>query len=81
MEPVNIPALFCLLLVLCSAYPLRAGESQGAPFSVEGLLLPSAQAKLASRSKGVIEEIKRRTRVVGIGITPIRWTGVRAPRV
>lgn len=28
-------------------------------FSAEGLLLPSAQARLASRAKGVIEEIKR----------------------
>lgn len=34
-------------------------EVQDASFSVEGLLLPSAQAKLASRSKGVIEDIKR----------------------
>lgn len=67
LEPVNIPALFCLLLVLCSAYPLRAGESQGEPFSVEGVLLPSAQAKLASRSKGVIEEIKREGDAVKAG--------------
>ena len=46
---------------------LAAGESQGAPFSVEGLLLPSAQAKLASRSKGVIEEIKREGDAVKAG--------------
>ena len=42
---------------------------QDASFSVEGLLLPSAQAKLASRAKGVIEQIKREGDAVKAGET------------
>lgn len=49
-----------IILALFAAAPCR-GEDQPAAsgFSADGLLMPSAQARLASRAKGVIEEIKR----------------------
>ena len=53
----------------CGATVARAVEVPIASFSVEGLLLPSAQAKLASRAKGVIEEIKREGDAVKKGET------------
>jgi membrane fusion protein (multidrug efflux system) len=56
-----------LFVLLSGVAPLRAVEVQDAPFSVEGLLLPSAQAKLACRAKGVIEDIKREGDAVKAG--------------
>ncbi len=72
MEPVKNPVRCCLLVVMCGVVPLRAVEAPEASFSVEGLLLPSAQAKLASRAKGVIEEIKREGDAVKAGDTVMR---------
>jgi len=46
-------------LVLGLLSSLAAEDAPNTEFSVEGLLLPSAQARLASRSKGVIEVVKR----------------------
>jgi membrane fusion protein (multidrug efflux system) len=69
LEPVKIPVFCCLLVMICGAISAGAVEGQKAPFSVEGLLLPSAQAKLASRAKGVIEEIKREGDAVKAGDT------------
>lgn len=69
MEPVKIIVFCCLLAAAGVAGPARAVETQDASFSVEGLLLPSAQAKLASRAKGVIEEIKREGEAVKAGDT------------
>lgn len=48
-----------LALILSVPPSLAAEGAPNAEFSVEGLLLPSAQARLASRSKGVIETVKR----------------------
>jgi membrane fusion protein (multidrug efflux system) len=72
LEPVKNPVRCCLLVVMCGVVPLRAVEAPEASFSVEGLLLPSAQAKLASRAKGVIEEIKREGDAVKAGDTVMR---------
>lgn len=69
MEPVKIIGVLCTFIVVSGFVPARAVEAQNAPFSVEGLLLPSAQAKLASRAKGVIEEIKREGDAVKAGET------------
>lgn len=66
---MRIPVLCCLLCVTCGAVSVRAVETHETTFSVEGLLLPSAQAKLASRAKGVIEDIKREGEAVKVGDT------------
>lgn len=68
MEPVKAVINLLLFLVFLPG-SARAVEAQDASFSVEGLLLPSAQAKLASRSKGVIEDIKREGDAVKEGDT------------
>jgi membrane fusion protein (multidrug efflux system) len=72
LEPVKILVLCALLVAACWAVPVRAVELQETSFSVDGLLLPSAQAKLASRAKGVIEEIKREGDAVKAGDTVMR---------
>jgi membrane fusion protein (multidrug efflux system) len=69
LEPVRIAGIFCALIAMLSLGPALAVEAGNEPFSVEGLLLPSAQAKLASRAKGVIEEIKREGDAVKAGDT------------
>lgn len=69
MEPVKIFLLGFLLAVVSGAASAQVSEAQDESFSVEGLLLPSAQAKLASRAKGVIEQIKREGDAVKAGET------------
>lgn len=69
LEPVKIFVLTFLLGAACGAACARAVETEDASFRVEGLLLPSAQAKLASRAKGVIEQIKREGDPVKVGET------------
>ena len=71
-EPVNtwskcILALFLALasISFCRVETLAGDESQG----VQGLLMPSSQARLASRSKGVIEMIRREGEKVKSGET------------
>ncbi len=61
LESVKTVAAFCIFALLVAAFGPRpcAAATEGAGFSAEGLLLPSAQARLASRSKGVIDQIKR----------------------
>ncbi len=59
-----------LVLFLAVSWDCSAGdEPAAATFTAEGLLLPAAQARLASRAKGVIEEIKREGDVVKKGDT------------
>jgi membrane fusion protein (multidrug efflux system) len=60
LEPVRPAALLFALFWLVTPVGVRAeSSSSGESFTVQGLLLPAAQAKLASRAKGVIESIKR----------------------
>lgn len=58
MEPVRIA---CIALVVCliASSSLAQDAPPASGFSVEGLLVPVAQARLASRDKGVIDMIKR----------------------
>jgi len=62
------------MFVLIAAVAVCLGEDKptAGAFTAEGLLLPSAQARLASRSKGVIEEIKREGDRVRKGDTVMR---------
>jgi len=69
LEPVKTACFPLLIGCVLMAAPSRAIEEVNAPFSVEGLLLPSAQAKLASRAKGVIEDIRREGDTVKKGET------------
>jgi membrane fusion protein (multidrug efflux system) len=66
----KVCAIFAALLLST----VCRGEDEPAPstFSVDGLLMPSAQARLASRAKGVIEEIKREGERVRKGDTVMR---------
>lgn len=58
LEPVTKPVFFFACLI--AAGLCVAEDNPGsAGFTAEGILIPSAQARLASRAKGVIEEIKR----------------------
>jgi membrane fusion protein (multidrug efflux system) len=60
LEPVRLSLLVVLASFWAVPLPGRAEPSaSGGSFTVQGLLLPAAQAKLASRAKGVIESIKR----------------------
>jgi len=61
-------------MALVAATAVCFGEDRPAvgAFAAEGLLLPSAQARLASRAKGVIEEIKREGDRVRKGDTVMR---------
>jgi membrane fusion protein (multidrug efflux system) len=55
------PALFLALCLWSSPRPVAAADSEvpGDSWEVRGLLVPSKQARLASRAKGVIEKIAR----------------------
>ena len=60
-----VTPLVVMLLTLVAAQ--AGGEFSSSDFSAQGLLLPSAQARLASRAKGVIDVIKREGDRVGEG--------------
>ena len=68
LEPVKLCSWWCVcgLLVLGLA---RADDGKNGSFAVDGLLLPSAQARLASRAKGVIQSIKHEGNPVRQGDT------------
>ena len=69
-DELELVSTLCILIAICltCGFQVAAGEElQEAAFTVQGLLIPSAQAKLASRAKGVIEEIKRDGDVVKEG--------------
>ncbi len=57
LEPVKKSALFFFAFLLAASAMPAADAPSG--FSVEGLLTPVTQARLASRAKGVIQMIKR----------------------
>ncbi len=59
MEPVKTFCRWYLAALLALPGSLPAAEGDSLALAVEGLLIPSAQARLASRAKGVIETIKR----------------------
>lgn len=66
LEPVKI--LACTIFCLATAALSRGSNASPAePLVVQGLLMPAAQAKLASRAKGVIESIKREGDAVNEG--------------
>jgi membrane fusion protein (multidrug efflux system) len=69
LEPVRTFCRCCALGLFVVSVPLHAAENDKGTFAVEGLLIPSAQARLASRAKGVIESIKREGDLVRRGDT------------
>jgi len=71
LELVRRPILFFASLIVAGL--CVAEDNPGsAGFTAEGILIPSAQARLASRAKGVIEEIKREGERVQAGDTVMR---------
>jgi RND family efflux transporter MFP subunit len=67
LGPLKTFLQWCLAGLLSLPAPLPAAEGDGGALAVQGLLIPSEQARLASRAKGVIESIKREGDVVRRG--------------